>query len=87
MGMKAGTQLRRKIGWLDSAGMPSHTHLTDDGVDTICGEHDEYIAGRQLVMTPKRTQGRSNFCRRCFKEGGKSLSWDKRCVADHTGVK
>ena len=76
--MKANTQ-RRKIGWLDSADMPSHTHLTDDGVDTICGNHDEFIAGRTLIQTPKRNKGRSNFCRRCFKDGGKALGWDKRC--------
>ena len=69
----------RKIGWLDSAGFPSHTHLTEDGIDTLCKDHADYIQNRTLIKTPKKVSGFSNFCRVCFKKGGKNLQWDVRC--------
>lgn len=71
----------RRIAWLDSCSMPSHVHLTVDGVDTVCGGHAEYIAGRVLAKTPKKRDGRTNFCRICFRNGGKSAPWDERCLA------
>ena len=61
-----------KIGWIDSCGQPSHVHKTLDGIDTACGRHSEYIAGRKLAVVPRKLAGRSRFCRVCFKDGGKS---------------
>ena len=69
----------KKIAWLDSCGMDSHIHLTNDGIDTICGNHAEYIAERKLSKVCKSNHGASNFCRVCFSKGGKSLPWDSRC--------
>lgn len=69
----------RRISWLDSCGMPSHIHLTVDGLDTVCGKHSEYISERKLVRVPRRSAGLSSYCRRCFQNGGKSFPWDPRC--------
>ena len=69
----------KKIGWIDSAGMPSRIHKTVDGFDTVCGGHAEYIAGRRLAVVPKKQAGYSRFCRMCFANGGKSLPWYERC--------
>ncbi len=69
-----------RIAWIDSCGQPSHVHRTTDGVDTACGRHAEYIAGRTLAVVPAKHTGRSRFCRSCFKNGGKALPWDSRCA-------
>lgn len=71
-----------RIAWIDSVGQPSHIHLTTDGKTTLCGGHDEYISGRTLARSPRKTAGRSNYCSRCCKLAGKkakSLPWDSRC--------
>ena len=68
-----------RIGWIDSCGEPSRVHLTDDGVDTRCGGHAEYIVGRRLAVVPRKQRGRSQYCRICFERGGKILPWDPRC--------
>jgi len=65
----------KKISWLDSCGMPSHIHLTEDGVDTVCGGHSLYIKERTLKRSPKKKGGHSNFCPVCFKNGLKSAEW------------
>lgn len=72
----------RKIGWIDSAGFPSHIHLTsiDNPDDTVCKRHQEYIANRKLIKAPKKRHGHYNFCRVCFKNGFKSVDWDERCL-------
>ena len=69
----------RRISWLDSVGVPSLIHLTVDGKDTKCGGHEEYVANRQLVKVPRKKRGVSNYCRVCFKTGGKTMPWDERC--------
>ena len=68
-----------KIAWIDSCGSPSHIHLTEDGIDTVCENHSEYIENRKLSQVPKKILGVSRFCKVCFKNGGKSKPWDIRC--------
>ena len=70
-----------RISWLDSTGQPSCVHLTVDGKETICGNHSEHISTRTLIQGPKRKHGFSNFCGVCFKNGGKEVMWDTRCLA------
>lgn len=75
-----------RIAWIDSAGQPSHIHLTADGKTTLCdaggADHSHYIAHRTLAKSPRKTAGRSNYCSHCCKLAGKkakSLPWDSRC--------
>ena len=68
-----------RISWIDSAHMPSHIHLTADSVETLCGDHAEFIANRVLKRSPSKERGQSNYCRICFKNGGKSLPWNEKC--------
>lgn len=71
-----------RISWIDSAGQPSHIHLTEDGKDTLCKDHAQYIAGRVLAKSPRKTAGRSNYCTFCCNKAGKkakSMPWDARC--------
>lgn len=68
-----------RISWLDSTKEPSHIHLTADGVETLCGNHAEWIANRVLKRSPSKDHGRTNYCRVCFKNGGKSLPWSEKC--------
>jgi hypothetical protein len=66
----------KRISWLDSCRMPAHIHLTnDEGDSTICGHNPKN--GKWLITdsVPRRLQGRSRYCRVCFKHGGKSLPW------------
>jgi len=70
-----------RIGWLDSTKTPSHIHRTvDGGQTTVCG-HTPRNPEYEIVMwkitrnIPKKKHGMSNFCRTCFKNGGKSLPW------------
>lgn len=69
----------QRISWLDSTGQPSLIHATVDGKTTVCGGHDEYISNRHLIKAPSKIKGFRNYCRICFKDGGKVISWDKRC--------
>jgi hypothetical protein len=71
----------RRIGWIDSVGLPSHIHLTcvDNPDNTICKGHKEHIANRKLTKVPKKRSGHSNYCVVCFKNGYKSVPWDERC--------
>lgn len=65
-----------KVAWLDSTGAYSHIHLTATGADTVCGGHAHHLENRTLVSkAPRRRQGRSNFCKVCFANGGKNLGW------------
>jgi hypothetical protein len=68
-----------KIAWMDSCNMPSNIHLTDDGIETLCGNHSEYLANRVLSIVPKKANGRSQFCKICFKNGHKSAPWHEKC--------
>jgi hypothetical protein len=72
----------KKIAWLDSCGMDSHIHVTEDGIDTLCGQHDGYIAKRTLFRVSTKSSGRSNFCRTCFQKIKKSIPWDERCLTE-----
>jgi hypothetical protein len=77
-----------RISWIDSSGQPSHIHLTEDGVRTLCDagsdDHAHYISSRKLAKSPNRIGGRSHYCRTCFvgsgKKHSKSLPWDVRCT-------
>ncbi len=71
----------KRIAWLDSCGMDSHIHATEDGVDTVCKNHAEYIAGRTLFQVSRKQHGTSNYCRICFKGIKKSIPWDERCLS------
>jgi hypothetical protein len=68
-----------RISWLDSTGQSSRIHATRDGVDTICGHHEEYIAERMLVKAPKKKHGWTNYCSVCFKNLNHTLPRDARC--------
>jgi hypothetical protein len=48
--------------------------------------HAKYIEGRKLAKAPIRIQGRSQYCKECYKELGRrqgkhdhSQPWDPRC--------
>ena len=71
-----------KISWVDSAGQPSFIHLVAvaGGADTACKGHDLYIRERVLQRSPQKKSGRSNFCKVCFRGGGKANPWDPRCA-------
>lgn len=66
----------KKIAWLDSCDMDSHIHATEDGVDTVCGHHAEYITNRTLFQVHRNR----NYCKKCFKRIKKSIPWDERCI-------
>jgi hypothetical protein len=68
-----------RISWLDSCGRPTSIHLTEDGMDTLCGGHSEYLLKGRLARSPRRSRGRTKYCRICFANGGKALPWDSRC--------
>lgn len=73
-----------RISWSDSAGQPSLIHATMDGIDTMCGEHDYYIANRALVRACRKHLGRSRYCSRCFCDGVRhNIPWDSRCIQEH----
>lgn len=70
----------KRIGWLDSANMPSHIHKTlDDGITTVCGHDPRYkstIKRWTIDSTiPRKIKGTSRYCKICFADGGKSLPW------------
>ena len=71
-----------KISWIDSAGQASFIHLVAvaGGTDTLCKGHDLYIRERVLQRSPQKKSGRSNFCKVCFRGGGKANPWDSRCA-------
>jgi hypothetical protein len=64
-----------RIGWLDSARMPSRVHRTIDcGETTVCGHvpaDNDWI----LAEVPRKNHGYSRYCRTCFQQGGKALPW------------
>ncbi len=76
--------LGKRIGWLDSARMPSRIHRTvDEGITTVCGhncgemfatEWKQWILGKSSEI-PRRRSGLSNFCKVCFKETNHNISW------------
>lgn len=69
-----------KIGWLDSARMPSRIHRTtsEDGT-TACGHKTATETNWTLRQVPAQSLGHSRFCRICFEHGGKSLPWTPAC--------
>jgi len=73
----------RRIAWLTSSNFPSYVHATKNGVDTVCGDHDEYVKKRVLVKIPDKKLRKSDYCEGCFESWKKSdietLEWDKRC--------
>jgi len=80
--MSKGTPvIGNRIGWKDSCGMPSHIHRTiDGGQTTVCGHqprNPEYEATMWVITrnVSKKKLGISNYCRTCFKNGGKNLPW------------
>jgi hypothetical protein len=79
--------MNRRIGWIDSVGMPSRIHLTSDGVDTICDGMDHYVENRRLAVVPKKKLGTSRFCGVCFANGGKANPWDDRCINESGNVR
>lgn len=75
--------MAKRIAWIDSSDMSSRIHLTDDGNETLCGGHSEYISGRRLAKAPRKIRGRSNYCSICCNKAGakaKSMPWDERCI-------
>jgi hypothetical protein len=69
----------KRIAWLDSANMPSHIHKTyDGGVTTVCGHKPR--SEKNWTITddiPRKRGGFSNYCRVCFKNGGKFIPFIK----------
>ena len=65
-----------RIGWMDSANMPSHIHRTENRETTICG-HSPFTKTNWKVtcIIPRKRCGKSNYCRKCFENGGKTLPW------------
>lgn len=68
-------QTLHRIGWLDSVNMPAHIHKTnDDGKTTVCGHHPLSEPNWKITSrVPRKVRGSSQYCRECFKDGGKSL--------------
>jgi len=71
-----------KIAWMDSCNMPSRIHLTEDGIETLCGNHSVYIKERTLSVVPKKDHGISRYCKKCFKNGHKSAPWHEKCSSN-----
>jgi hypothetical protein len=69
----------KRIGWLDSVGDPSLIHKTmDDGDTTICGHNLKLAKSWEITdEIPRHIKGCSNYCRICFKRGGKTLPFIK----------
>lgn len=70
----------KRIGWLDSVRMPAHIHrTTDEGQTTVCGHPcgENFASGRWVMdsTVPRKIRGQSQYCRICFKNGGKTLPW------------
>jgi hypothetical protein len=69
-----------RIGWLDSARMPSRIHRTENaGVSTVCGHptKENFDSGQwqHVAEVPRTIRGTGRYCRRCFAAGGKTLPW------------
>ena len=60
-----------RIGWLDSARMPSRVHTTVNGVESVCGypfaANIESGRWAKAETVPGRRQGLSRNCRTCWK--------------------
>ena len=69
----------KRIGWLDSANMPARIHMTlDDGETTVCGHKPRSEKNWKITdKVPRKTMGFSQYCRVCFKNGGKTLPFVK----------
>jgi len=80
----------KRIGWLDTARMPSSIHKTlDDGATTVCGYTPRQAATVSKTMRhgelepawvidssiPRKILGLSRYCKTCFQDGGKSAPW------------
>jgi hypothetical protein len=70
----------RRIGWLDSARMPSRIHATTNGgVSTICGHPAlaQHLDGQWVIQAevPRKDHGRSRYCRTCFVSLKKTIPW------------
>ena len=74
-----------RISWATSTGAPSRVHATPDGLDTVCKGSALYIQNRRLIRSPRKIQGRSNYCPVCFRNQKHSLEWDPRCQEESHG--
>jgi len=73
----------QRIGWLDSVREPARIHRTiDGGQTTVCGHYPAHAhaIGRWVIScdVPRHVNGRSRYCKTCFKDGGKTLPWVKQ---------
>jgi hypothetical protein len=69
-----------RIGWLDSARLPSRIHATQDsGETTVCGYHpmSAHQAHRWVIVTdvPRKIRGVSRYCKVCFHYVKKNEPW------------
>lgn len=66
-----------KVIWLDSANMFSRIHITlDYGRTTLCGHQIAKEKNWRLIPEgPGKRGGYTNYCKVCFADIRKSISW------------